>query len=62
MNKHKPCNCKAYNFPHRLDSRTCRILYNNEYEDEINEIAKDFIREEAAAMNKELEILKNGRI
>lgn len=26
--KQTTCNCKAYEFPHRLDSGKCRKLYN----------------------------------
>lgn len=28
--KPKPCTCKAYPFPHRLDGGKCKDLYNSE--------------------------------
>lgn len=34
------CNCKAYKFPHRLDSGKCRKLYN---ETQVQPIEKDSI-------------------
>ena len=51
--KKEVCNCEAYSFPHRLDSKACRELYNNNTieEDYRVQIMKDFDRTEAQAIN-----------
>lgn len=53
--KTKPCNCDAYDFPHRLDGGDCRKAYNRE-DDDVAEIARDFERTEAQAYNRERSI------
>ena len=57
--KVKPCNCPAYAFPHRLESKACRELYNAEVlsEDYRNSMMRDFDRTEAKAIN-----LNNARL
>ena len=34
--KPEPCRCEAYPFPHRIDSKACKELYNNTPDDDIN--------------------------
>ena len=54
--KAKPCRCAAYNFPHRLDSKACKELYDSgsdaTYEDYRVEAVRDFDRTEARAINR----------
>lgn len=32
--KQVTCRCEAYPFPHRIDSKACRELYNSEQDDD----------------------------
>ncbi len=34
MTKAKPCNCGAYKDEHNLDDPKCRIIYNDDIDDE----------------------------
>ena len=45
----KPCRCAAYSFPHRLNSKECRYLYNNTPDDEIDFRTLGMSRDQKAA-------------
>ena len=53
ITKQVTCYCNAYAFPHRLDSKACKELYNSEVltEDYRAGVMRDFDRVEANAIN-----------
>ena len=61
--KHKQitCNCPARTYPHRLDEKLCRALYNSGSDETYREfkagMLRDFDRENAKSIN-----LENKRI
>lgn len=56
------CYCAAYDFPHKLDSKACKELYNSELETNkwTDEMMDSYERDEAKAINLEnkREVLK----
>lgn len=59
----KTCNCPAYNFPHRLDSKACKELYDSDSEESYKDTRlQDFDRTEAKAINSERNIFMQVRV
>jgi hypothetical protein len=60
--KQVTCNCPAYKFPHRMDSKACKELYDSGSDETYKDTSlRDFDSTEAKAINSERNIFMQVR-